>query len=109
MSPGDEQYERLQHQVTFLYERKLMSREMEDWNRQLWLLERLSGNPSKLDPKVRDRLHGALKKATFEQLEATGLRDEWLASWEARNAPAAPTISGEPTFSAPSAPAIPVR
>ena len=101
MSPGDEQYERLQHQVTFLYERKLMSREMEDWNRQLWLLERLSGNPSKLDPKVRDRLHGALKKATFEHLEATGLRDEWLASWEGRDEPEAPTLPAEPTFSAP--------
>jgi hypothetical protein len=109
MSPESEQYERLKHQATFLHERELMSQEMKDGNRQLWLLERLSGNPSKLDPTLRDRLHGELEQATAEQLKATGLMDEWLASWEARNAPATPTLPAEPTFSAPSAPAIPVR
>jgi hypothetical protein len=86
MVSGDERYERLKHQSLFLRTRGLMSPEMEEWKRQLWLLERLAGrDPSKLDPQLVDRFHGDLEKATMEQLKATGLVDEWLEAWEGRS------------------------
>jgi hypothetical protein len=86
MVPGDERYERLKHQSLFLHARGLMSPEMEEWNRQLWLFERLAGkDPSKFDPHLVDRVHGELERVAIEQLRATGLLEEWLESWEARN------------------------
>jgi hypothetical protein len=82
---GDEQGERLEHQLAFLVERELTSGTMDDWKRQLWLLERLAGkHPTKLDPELRERLEGELEKATVEQLKTAGLMYEWLESWEAR-------------------------
>jgi len=88
--PGDEEYARLEHQALFLFERGLTSDEMQDWNRQLWLLERLAGkDPSRLDPHLRDRLHCELERATMEQLRATGLVEEWLAAWDALAEPEA--------------------
>ena len=87
MTGDDESYARLEHQQRFLLERDLVSREMDDWNRQLWLLERLVGkDPSKLDPQLRERLHTELENATSNQLREAGLFDEWLESWEAREA-----------------------
>ena len=59
---------------------------MDDWNRQLWLLERLVGkDPLKLDPQLRGRLHGELEKATVAQLKAMDLMDAWLEAWEWRD------------------------
>jgi hypothetical protein len=85
LTGDDERYERLEHQAMFLFERDLVSREMDDWNRQLWLLERLVGrDPGKLDPHLRDRLHLELEKTTLTQLRETGLYDEWRESWDAR-------------------------
>ena len=86
MISGDEQGERLEHQLAFLVERELTSGTMDDWKRQLWLLERLAGkHPTKLDPELRERLEGELEKATVEQLKTAGLMYEWLESWEARD------------------------
>jgi hypothetical protein len=85
LTGDEERYERLTHRAMFLFERGLVSGEMDDWNRQLWLLERLVGrDPSKLDPHLRERLHLELERATFDQLRETGLFDEWLESWDAR-------------------------
>jgi len=82
---GDEQGARLKHQGLFLHARGLMSPEVADLKRQLLLLERLTGkDASKLDPRVADRVHGELEKATMEQLQATGLLEEWLTAWETR-------------------------
>ena len=87
MTGDDESNARLEHQQRFLLERGLVSREMDDWNRQLWLLERLVGkDPSKLDPQLRGRLRTELENATSSQLREAGLFDEWLESWEARDA-----------------------
>jgi len=85
MVPGDERYERFKHQSFFLHARGLMPPEMEQWERQLGLFERLTGkDSSKLDPQLVDRIHGELARAAMEQLNATGLLEEWLESWEAR-------------------------
>jgi|SRR5690349_2074512 len=93
MQAGDERYERLKHQTRFLHARGLVSPEMEESQRQLWLLERLSGKDARgLDPQVVDRIHRDLDAAVIEQLRTTGLMQEWLESWEARDeATAAPT------------------
>jgi hypothetical protein len=86
MVPGDDRYERLKHQSLFLQARGLNSLEMEELTRQLWLLERLSGgDATKLDSHLVDRLHGQLERSTVDQLKTTGLVNEWLESWEARN------------------------
>jgi hypothetical protein len=86
MVPGDERYERLKHQSLFLHARGLMSPEMEESKRQLWLFERLAGkDPGTFDPHLVDRVHGELERVAIEQLRATGLLEEWLESWEARN------------------------
>jgi hypothetical protein len=87
VTSGDEQDEWLKHQMAFLTERELTSGAMDDWKRQLWLLERLAGgkHPTKLDPELRERLQGELEKATVSQLKTTGLMYEWLESWEARD------------------------
>ena len=85
MTGDDERYGRLEHQAMFLFERGLVSKEMDDWNRQLWLLERLAGRgPNKLDPHLRGRLHVELETATLKQLRETGLFDEWQGSWDDR-------------------------
>jgi hypothetical protein len=81
----DEQYERLKHRARFLLEKGLTSRSMADANKRLWLLERLAGrDPSRLDPRLRERLHDELEQATLKQLIDTGLFDEWQESWDAR-------------------------
>jgi len=85
LTGDDERYARLEHQAMFLYGRGLVSREMDDWNRQLWLLERLVGkDPSKLDPHLRERLHSHIEDATLSQLRTTGLFDEWQEAWDSR-------------------------
>lgn len=110
MVPEDEQDERVAHQVRFLSDQGLTSAEMDDWARQLWLLERLAGkDPTKLDPKLRDRVQGEIARATMDQLQATDLVDAWLEAWEKRHdivAPVpelleepepAPVLSGQPS------------
>jgi hypothetical protein len=110
LSPGDERYERLKHQVTFLHDRELTSSEMDDWNRQLWLLERLVGrDPGKLDPQLRERLHDELEKATVAQLKATGLMDEWLDAWEGYDEASEAPLSIVPTYAPSPPPRIPHR
>lgn len=87
MVSGVDPFEKLKHQVLFLHERDLTSYEMEDLNRQLWLLERLAGGDrQKLDSHLLDRLNRELGEATMRQLEATELLYDWLAAWEARDA-----------------------
>jgi hypothetical protein len=86
MVQGDERYARLKHQSLFLHARGLLSAEMVELKRQLRLRERLSGRaPSNLGPLVVDRFQDALARAALKQLTATGLFDEWLENWEARN------------------------
>lgn len=102
MVPEDQQYEKVAHQIRFLSDQGLTSAEMDDWSRQLWLLERLAGkDPTKLDPKLRDRIQGEIGRAAMDQLKATELVDAWLVAWERRNdvvAPVAGTLKGpEPT------------
>jgi hypothetical protein len=104
--PGVDPFEKLKHQGLFLHERGLTTDEMKDWNRQLWLLERLAGGDrSKLDSHLLDRLNGELADSTMRQLKATGLLYEWLDAWDARNdAPAEPEPDSELIW--PSAPQI---
>jgi hypothetical protein len=104
--PGVDQLEKLKHQVLFLHERGLTTYEMNDWNRQLWLLERLAGGDrSKLDSHLLDRMNGELADATMRQLKATGLLYEWLDAWDARDdAPPEPEPDSELIW--PSAPEI---
>jgi hypothetical protein len=84
--PGVDPLEKLKHQVLFLHKRGLTTYEMNDWNRQLWLLERLAGGDrSKLDSHLLDRMNGELADATMRQLKATGLLYEWLDAWDARD------------------------
>jgi hypothetical protein len=84
--PEDEQDEKVAHQVRFLSEQGLTSAEMDDWSRQLWLLERLAGkDPTKLDPKLRDRIRGEIARAAMDQLKATELVDAWLEAWDGRH------------------------
>jgi len=106
MIPGDGRYEKLEHQSLFLHERGLVSPEMEECNRQLWLLERLAGrDPSKLDPKLVDRIHSDLSEAAVRQLKVVGLYAGWLDAWDEHNgievAPledlSAPPPAAEPT------------
>jgi hypothetical protein len=40
-------------------------------------LEALSGDPSKLDLKIRERLFDELEEATLGQLAGTGRFDDW--------------------------------
>lgn len=85
MTGDDERYARVKHQGMFLFERGLVSSEMNEWNSRLSLLERLAGrDPSKLDPHLRERLHSELEGATFERLRETGLFEAWQESWDAR-------------------------
>lgn len=96
MVPEDEQYERVAHQVRYLSDQGLTSAEMDDWSRQLWLLERLAGkDPTKLDPKLRDRIQGEIARAAMDQLQATELVDDWLEAWERRHEVVVPLA--EPT------------
>jgi hypothetical protein len=89
--PEDEQHEKVAHQVRFLSDQGLTSEEMDDWTRQLWLLERLAGkDPSKLDPRLRDRIQGEIARAAMDQLKATELVDAWLEAWEKRHEVLAP-------------------
>jgi hypothetical protein len=83
--PEDDRFEKLKHQVLFLHERGLASPEMEDLNRQLWLVERLAGT-GKLDTQLLDGLNGRLANETMAQLKATELLYAWLDAWEARHA-----------------------
>ena len=84
MQPGDEDYERFEHQALFLFDRRLISQEMRELDRRLHILEALAGkDPSKLDSHVRDRLLYELETATHEQLRSTGLTEEWQRSWDA--------------------------
>jgi hypothetical protein len=86
MVPGDERYARLKHQSLFLHIRGLVSPEMEEWERRLLLIERLTGkDASKLDPHLVDGIYGELEKVVMEQLRASGLVERWLVSWESRN------------------------
>jgi hypothetical protein len=86
MVPGDERYERLKHQSLFLHIRGLMSLEMEEWERRLLLIERLTGkDASTLDPHLVDGIYGELEKAVMEQLRTSGLVERWLVSWETRS------------------------
>lgn len=86
MVPEDPQDEKVAHQVRFLSDQGLASEEMDDWSRQLWLLERLAGkDPTRLDPRLRDRIQGEIANAAMEQLKATGLVDAWLEAWETRH------------------------
>lgn len=85
MVPGDERYERLKHQSLFLHTRGLMSPEMEEWERRLLLIQRLTGkDASKLDPQLVEGIYGKLEQVVIEQLRASGLVERWLVSWEAR-------------------------
>ena len=91
MVAGDERYERLKHQSVFLRVRGLTPPEIEALHRHLELLERLAGkDPGKFDPRLVDRLHSQLEKAAMQQLEAAGLVNEWLVSWERRSEVANP-------------------
>ena len=102
MQAGDERYERLKHQTRFLHTRGLVSPEMEESQRQLWLLERLAGKDArKLDPSVVDRIHGDLERAASGQLKMTGLFHEWLAHWEAGDEATAASTQATPGVSAP--------
>ncbi len=106
MVPEDQQYEKVGHQIRFLSDQGLTSAEMDDWSRQLWLLERLAGkDPTKLDPKLRDRIQGEIARAAMDQLKATELVDAWLVAWETRTevlaAVADPLTGPEPTPSLP--------
>lgn len=93
MVPEDEQYEKVAHQIRFLSDQGLTSAEMDDWSRQLWLLERLAGkDPTKLDPKLRDRIQGEIARAAMDQLKATELVDAWLVAWERRDEVLAPVV-----------------
>jgi hypothetical protein len=101
MVQGDERYARLKHQSLFLHARGLMSPEMAELKRQLWLRERLAGkDPSKLDPHLADRFHDELEKAVVKQLTATGLFDEWLEAWEANETPSVVQESPAPSTAA---------
>ncbi len=87
LTTDDEQYERLEHRATFLFDRGLTSQAMHDANKQLRLLVRLVGrNPSRLDPHLRERLHDELEQATLKQLIDTRLFDEWQEAWDTREA-----------------------
>ncbi len=101
MVPEDEQLEKVAHQVRFLSDQGLTSAEMDDWSRQLWLLERLAGkDPAKLDPELRDRIQGEIARAAMDQLKATDLVDRWLEAWERRQevvVPLSERLTPEPT------------
>ena len=80
----------------FLFERDLVSAEMERVNRQLRLLEGLAGtNPNKLDSHLHTRLKDELATATLMRLEDTGLLGKWMQSWDLREAGRA-NLSPEP-------------
>lgn len=99
MVPGDGRYEKLEHQSGFLYERGLVSPEMEECNRQLWLFERLAGGDrTKLDPALVDRIHVDLAEAAVKRLKATGLYEEWLDAWDVHTGIEIAQPTEEPTL-----------
>ena len=86
MDPGDGAQEKLEHQSRFLRERGLTSPEMEECNRRLSLFVRLvGGNSTKLDPQFLDQIHAELADAAMKQLKGSGLFEQWLDAWDARN------------------------
>ena len=75
-------YAELEHQVLYLYVRGLASKAMWECEGRLRALEALSGDPSKLDPQIRERLLAELEEATLSQLAATGRFNDWKRSWD---------------------------
>ena len=84
MIPGDADYARLEHQVVFLYVRGLASDAMWECEARIRALEALSGDPSRLDSHIRERLLDELEEATLNQLESVGRFDAWQRSWAER-------------------------